>query len=416
MKRHGLRILLTLTVAALAALLLTPAVAAKTEITFWHTYNTQSPEEETLVKKIIPAFEAKNPDIKVVAQNIPYQEMHQKLVTSVAGGMVPDLVRMDIIWVPEFANLGALEPLDDKPGFKELSDVVFKGPLSTNYWKGKYYGLPLDTNTQVFLYNKDIFAKAGLKPPKTWDDFAKMAATLTKKSGNKTTQYGYALPGPWAWYFLPWVWSNGGAITDPKITKATGYLNSPETIEAVEFLVDLYKKGYLAPTIAQSGLGSWEGMGGNLYASTQDGPWAFPSLEGQYKNLKLGADLMPAGRAGSISIVGGEDVRMFAGSKNKEAAWKFMKFLLEPWAQMEMAKVGQIPVREDVIDDPYFRDHPYYGIYLQQLKTAKARTPHPAYSKIEDIMQQAFQKVVAGKATAKQAFDDAAKQVDALLR
>lgn len=416
MNRFSWKAALVLTVLALAALAATPVLAAKTEITFWHTYNTQSPEEQTLVKSIIPAFEAKNPDIKVIAQNIPYQEMHQKLVTSVAGGMVPDLVRMDIIWVPEFADLGALEGLDNEPGFTDLKDIVFPGPLSTNFWRGKYYGLPLDTNTQVFMYNKEIFAKAGLKPPKTWDDFEKMAAALTKKSGGKTSQYGYSLPGPWAWYFLPWIWSNGGALTDPKITKATGYLNSPETIDAIEFLVDLYKKGYLAPTIAGSGLGAWEGMGANQYASTQDGPWAFPSLEGQYKNLKLGAALMPAGKNGSISIVGGEDVVMFAGSRHKEAAWKFLRFLLEPWAQMQMARVGQMPVRDDVIDDPYFKNHPYYGVYLQQLKTAKARTPHPTYSKIEDIVQQAFQKAVAGKATAKQAFDEAAKQVDALLR
>lgn len=401
MKRFSLSLL------AVIATFVAATSSAQT-ITFWHTYSTGSGEEQTLLNEVIPRFEEENPGIKVEAVGFPYDEFHQKLLTSFAGGVVPDLVRMDIIWVPEFADLGALEKLNDYPGFSDLRDGVFPGPLATNFWDGGYYGLPLDTNTQVLLYNTDLVAT----PPSTFDEFKTFAETNSKPDEEV---WAYAVPGPWAWYILPWIWSNGGAITDEAISQASGYLNSPETVEAVQMLADLYKQGYIAPTIAQSGLGSWEGLGAGKYLATQDGPWAYPSITAQYPDLKLAHALMPAGKGGSVSIVGGEDVVMFADSQNKDPAWKFVQFLLSPETQITMAKTGQIPVISSALQDPYIVEHPYYGTYLKQLETAKPRTPHPAWNRIEEAVQTAFQKVLAGDASAQDAFDAAAKEVDGLL-
>lgn len=391
--------------------LFSPAFAQT--ISFWHTYSTGSGEETTLLNEVIPRFEADNPGITVEAQAFPYGEFRQKLLTSFAGGVVPDLVRMDIIWVPEFAEMGALQALDDYPDFAALRDQVFPGPLATNFWQGQYYGLPLDTNTQVFVYNVTMVTEAGVAPPATFEDFREFLQAVSKPEQDI---WGYALPGPWAWYFLPWIWSNGGAVTNPEITLASGYLNSPETIEAIQMLVDLYNEGYLAPTIAQAGLGSWEGLGAGAYVASQDGPWAYPSITAQYPDLELKHALMPAGKGGSVSVVGGEDIVMFADSANKEAAWKFTQFMLSPWAQMTMAPTGQIPVIEAALEDPFIVNHPYYGVYLEQLQTAEPRTPHPAWTRIEEVIQTAFQRAVAGEATVQEAFDQAAQEVDTLLR
>src|SRR5919199_6790850 len=79
-----------------------------TTITFWDAYSSDGPEVKRLEKVVIPAFEKLDPDIKVKDVTIPYDSLHQKLVTAVAGGQLPDLVRSDIIWVPELANLGVL--------------------------------------------------------------------------------------------------------------------------------------------------------------------------------------------------------------------------------------------------------------------------------------------------------------------
>lgn len=405
--RRPLRLPAKVLTAALA-LTLSAAATAQT-ITFWHTYSTGSGEEQTMLNEVIPRFEAENPGITVEAVGFPYDEFRQKLLTSFAGGVVPDLVRMDIIWVPEFAEMGALEALDEYPGFAELRDSVFPGPLATNFWDDAYFGLPLDTNTQVMLYNADEIAT----PPAT---FAELIALAEEKSDADAGVWAFAIPGPWAWYVLPWIWSNGGALTDDAITQATGYLNSEATVGAVEMLADLYERGLIAPTINNSGIGSWEGVGAGAYLATQDGPWAHPSIAAQYPDINLQHAPFPAGPAGSISIVGGEDIVMFSDSANKDAAWTFLQFLLSPWAQSTMATTGQIPVIESALEDPYIVEHPYYGVYLEQLQTAKPRTPHPAYSRIEGLVQDAVQLVLLGEMSAQEALDKAAADVDALLQ
>jgi multiple sugar transport system substrate-binding protein len=81
------------------------------------------------------------------------------------------VVRSDIIWVPELAKLGVLVPLTDAlPDFTDLAGKTFEGPLATNVYKGKHYGLPLDTNTKVMLYNQAALQNAGVTVPKTLDE------------------------------------------------------------------------------------------------------------------------------------------------------------------------------------------------------------------------------------------------------
>lgn len=385
-------------------------------ITFWHTYNFDSDENKTLVEKVIPMFEKANPDIKVESQAVPYPDFRQKLLTAIAGGTPPDVARLDIIWSPEFAKLGAIEKLDGYAGFNALRNGVFKGPLSTNAYQGGYYGLPLDTNTQIMLYNADALKAAGVSAPKTMSDLQGFLTKLQKKDGDKVTQYGIVVPGPYNWNLLPWIWSNGGAVTDDKITKATGYLNSARTVATITMLNNWLKAGLIAPTLVGAGLGSWEGLGANQYVGGQDGPWAYPALKKQYPNLNITHALFPRGAGGSVSVVGGENIAIFKDSKSKDAAWKFVQFMLSSPAQLTMATTGQIPVINAALNDPFIKNHPYYGLYLEQLKTAKARTVHPAYPKMEEIMQGAFADIFNGKKSVQQALDEAATKIDDLLK
>jgi multiple sugar transport system substrate-binding protein len=75
-------------------------------------------------------------------------------------------VRLDIIWSPEFAEQGFIANLSETmPDYQTYADAVFPGPLSTNAYNGAYYGLPLDTNTRVFIYNPALYEEAGIAAP-----------------------------------------------------------------------------------------------------------------------------------------------------------------------------------------------------------------------------------------------------------
>ena len=123
----------------------------KTTITFWHTYGDS--ETPILEDEIIPAFEAAHPDIEVEAVRQDGSQFNQMLVTAFGTGMVPDVARVDIVKTASYAQLGGTIALDDLPGFAEIKDSVLAGPLSTNYYNGKYYGLPLNTNCKAAIVN-----------------------------------------------------------------------------------------------------------------------------------------------------------------------------------------------------------------------------------------------------------------------
>src|SRR5579864_6128635 len=172
MKRKSLIVLVLALALVFAGGIAAPAHAADVvTITYWHTHS--APEEAQLTK-LIAMFEQDNPNIKVQDTVYAYNDFQKALLTAIAGGQAPDVVRMDIVWVPQFAQQGALLQLDSAmTDFKTISDTTFPGTLATNYWNGKYWGLPLDTNTQVLLWNQKVFQAAGIKtPPTTVQEFA----------------------------------------------------------------------------------------------------------------------------------------------------------------------------------------------------------------------------------------------------
>src|SRR5687768_10234589 len=132
-------------------------------VTFWNGYGADGDEITTFREAVLPAFNAAYPNVVVETQEIPYDDLRQRLVTGLAGGVLPDVLRSDIIWVPEFAEQGALLALDEEmPDLADLSAAVFPGPLSTNEWGDHFYGLPLDTNTRVLFVNTALFEAAGI--------------------------------------------------------------------------------------------------------------------------------------------------------------------------------------------------------------------------------------------------------------
>ncbi len=393
-----------------------PAAAAETAvetgpatITYWHTMS--DPETEQL-EKVIAAFEAANPDITVETTRYAYDDFKSALLTGLAGGAAPDTARMDIAWVSEFADQDALMQLDGTmPGFEDIAAQTFPGPLSTNFWQGHYYGLPQNTNTQVLLWNKEVFEAAGItEPPATMAEFAEVACTLTEEE----TQYGYALGGTYFWAPAPIFYAMGGEVVDEGITTADGYINGPESVAAFTMLKDLFDQGCISPNLLGGGIGTADGHATGLYAMIIDGPWMVDIYAGNYPDFKVNFAPVPTGPDGTTSsVVGGEDVVIFAGSENANAAMKWTAFLMSEESQKMMAEVGVIPTLSSLIGDPAMPA--YFDVFLQQLETAQARVPHPAWSDMDGAINNAFQRILRGDQTPQEALDQAAEEINALI-
>ncbi len=380
----------------------------KVVLEFWNAYNQTDTEASTMAKIVIPRFEKLHPGIEVKSVYIPYGNLLSKTLAAISAGSPPDILRSDIIWVPELAKLGALVPLSKSmPGFKRLASEVFPGPLSTNRWGHTYYGLPLDTNTQVLFWNKADFAAAHLSgPPKTVEQIFADAKKLTDPAHK---QWGLDLEGTDMWNIDPWVWSMGGSVTNRSYTKAVGYMNGKATVAALTRLVDLYKQGIVSPNILGGAgtIGGEQAFPKGQYAMYIDGPWGAQTYKQQFPHLKYGLEPLPH------SVVGGEDAVIPAGGKHIKDAELFLTFLESPFSQYEMALAGQMSVLKNLKSELSL--HHYYPPFVAQLKTAEARIPVPQYTQIDTLFSNDLQEALRGKMSVQAAMDQAAQASQALL-
>lgn len=403
---------------AIVALCIVPARAAVAShsaasihgrVVFWNAYSTD--EEKVLTTKVIPAFERKYPGVTVKNLTLPYNGMFTKILTALAGGTGPDVIRSDIIWVPQLANVGALMSFDHFSWFANYKKLVFKGALRTNYYRGHYYGLPLDTNTRVLVYSKPMFQQAGISgPPKTIKQFV---ADCAKIHALSSSDYCYSEGGFDAWNIEPWIFSFGGNITNSHYTTANGYMNGKKTLAAVNWLLNLYHKGYLAPNIMGGGTGTWDGFG-KVYAMMLEGPWDVPILfNNKYPSSTYGQALVPSGPGGSSSVVGGEDIVVTKASRNKAADEAFVQFMLSKRAQTWMENIGQMSVLNSLAHSS--KVPAYFRTYAKQLQTAKPRTPSPAWAKIDTVFTNQLEAIFRGNASPQDGLNVAAHEIDADL-
>jgi len=400
------------TIALFAAL---PALAQDATVTFWGSYGNggNSTQQDALNNTLIPAFEAAHPGIKVQYVDVPYDSLLQKLTTSAAGGELPDLLRADLGWVPQFADLGVLVPLSDvMSDFQQLADATYPGVLATNLYKGKYYGLPLDTNTRVMVTSQEALDAAGVSaPPATFDELKAMAAALDG-SGISI----FADGGLGGWNIFPWLWSGGGEITNPEITKASGFLDSAANVATVQMLVDLYTAGQIPNLIIgnQGATGTSDGLPSVEYATILDGPWMAGIWAEQYPDFTPIYAPVPAGAGGSVSVVGGEDIVMTTSAKNQDAALEFIRFTQSEQFQIEMAKTGQMTVI------PAFADAqsavaPFFAPFSAQLNSAKSRLAIAKGSQVDGILNSELVPAFEGTVSVQDALTKAAAQIDTLL-
>jgi multiple sugar transport system substrate-binding protein len=138
---------------------------APQNIVFW--YHFDNPEQTKVMDGLVADFQAKNPGIKVDAQNIPWNNYYDRLFTAVAGGKSPDVAMVKLQQQAQLVEMGALEPIDTRvaawPGRNDLGDNL----LNINKGHdGKQYYLPLQYVVIYLYYRADLFQKPGCSRPR----------------------------------------------------------------------------------------------------------------------------------------------------------------------------------------------------------------------------------------------------------
>lgn len=332
---------------------------AVTEITWLCRSN---PKEQIWQKTLIEAFEKAYPDIKVKQVIVPWDQYDQKMSTMFAAGTPPDIFS-NWAWNGFMDMTLRGMTLDITPLIKrDKIDLTPYYAYPVNYYKvaGRYYGLPIFFAPSGIWYNKNLFDEAGVSYPSVdandkswnWNALIEKAKKLTKdiNGDGKIDQFGVnATVDLWGG-FPSIVWLFGGDIF-PKDAYTTGIatkcnVNNPVAIEATQAVADLIYKHKVAPTPAEgqalSALGDPFRTG--RVAINMTGGWGW-WIFNDIKAFKVGAAVLPWGnpiRKHEI-VVGCDPYLIAKTSKNKEAAWTFVKFTMSAEGQKITLNTMAIP-------------------------------------------------------------------------
>jgi ABC-type sugar transport system, periplasmic component len=255
-----------------------------------------------------------------------------------------------------------------------------------------------------------MLEKLGFKePPKTMEEFIEASK---KNSPGKPT---ISVSSTGDWDFLPYFWLFGGVLSDEGFTKTTGYLDGKESIDAITKLLQLYKDKVLAIKELDGTKDAWDGIKDGSYAMMFEGPW-FYTFNGNWKDLKTAPAPIPTYSGKTASIIGGQSAVVFKSSKHPKEAFEFVKFLLSEEVQtLEGLNMGQIPVLKSAAQNSDIKTNEVWGVYFQQLNSAKARIPSPYKQVIQDTIKDKFSQIFTEKETPEQALKEAAAIIDAEL-
>ena len=313
-----------------------------------------SPQEGEVWNKIVAAFEASHPDIKVNVEVADWESYWQKLQVQIAGGTPPDIFAMDAPLYRDWQSRGVLlnlaPYLDKDPA---ILDGVYPITLEAYKTADGIFGLPRDFQTIVLYYNKDMFDAAGVAyPTDTWtyEDLRAAAKkmTLDKNGDGAIDQWGFWDGGydmePF-WGAL--VWAYGGDVINAADGKTL--ISSPEATAAFQFMSDMWVTDKSMPTEQQLAQYGWDGFLSGVSAMGVSGHWSIP----EYSQVAFKWDIapMPLGPKGRATSVNSAGFVISKDSKNPDAAWEFVKYAFSDAGQTELAKIGlAIPVRKSVAE------------------------------------------------------------------
>ncbi|MDH6449470.1 MULTISPECIES: extracellular solute-binding protein [unclassified Streptomyces] len=364
-------------------------------ITWWDTSNATN--EAPTYKALIKDFEAANKNIKVKYVNVPFDQAQNKFDTAAGASGAPDVLRSEVGWTPAFAKKGYFLPLD---GTEALADQAkFKSNLIEQAkYDGKTYGVPLVTDTLALVYNKQLFAKAGVEAPKTWDDLKAAAATIKSKTG---------VDGYWgstqAYYAQTFLYGEGTDTVDTSAKKIT--VNSAAAKKGYGTWLSLFSgKGlHKADTTADAYAHIQDAFVNGKVAAIIQGPWEITNF---YKGsafadkANLGIATVPAGSTGKAGApTGGHNLSVYAGSDaaHQKAALKFVNFMTSAKSQSTIAlKNSTLPTRDDAYTDQVKADPGIAG-YGTVLAAAQPRPALPEYSSLWGPLDTELPKVAGGK-------------------
>jgi multiple sugar transport system substrate-binding protein len=376
--------------------------------------------EGEVVAEMIPEFERRNPLIHVVVQQIPWSAAHEKLLTAHVGESTPDAAQMGNTWIPEFV---AVKALDDLTPFVAASRSVdrrdyFDGIWATNVVDGTTYGIPWYVDTRVLFYRSDVLAAVGFpNGPRTWDEWLE---AMRRIKAEHRSRWAILMPTNEFEPIEVLAMTNGSPLLNADGTR--GAFRQPPFAGAFEFYVELFRRGY-APAVSNSEISNlYQQFAQGDFAMHITGPWNVgefrrrlpASMNGKWATAPLPA--RDASAPTGVSMAGGASLVIFAASKHKDAARKFVEFLSEPKQQIRFFELtGDLPARRSAWSAPALAADPHFPAFRKQLERVQPLPKVPEWEQIASAIFDRGEAAARGTSTTTAALTALDAKADTLL-
>ena len=350
------------------------------------TFRFNDPEAPGM-RQALDEFEKMNPGIKVTMQRASWGDAQQQFLREAAVGTAPDVAQLAFVWPRSFGGAGALRPLDDlikRPGLGVKGwDDFFARDLAHGP-DGKVYGIPFTTDTFAMIWNKDLFAQAGITEfPKDYESLRAASQAIHQKTGK--TGWGFPAGScgtPTIWFALNFYWwSKGPGLIDQGPDGMFRVAMTPAQIqEGLDYYNRYLQEGHNPKSSMSFCL--WgapeivEGMlsGSMAVATVPDTVAIEINTKWKQRNpdkpTPFATSPHPAGTNGSRTFFGGRMLGISANSKHVEASWKLIQFLTQPEPTFTKFYTNYTPAQRAALDARAWT--PELSGYPEQLKTARS--------------------------------------------
>ena len=407
------------------------APAEPVVLSFW--VNQPMARTEGLWDSLVADFQAKNPGIKMESLVIPHSDYEPKVLTGLAGGTVGDLLDVHPMHNATMALRGALLPLDDMMPSLGIPEEEMTKAWEYNVWRGKRWAIPRSDNPCIIMYNRKMVQDVGLPDPvdlweqDKWniDAFDTMMEAVSRGEGEDRI-YGCTLLGGGSIRVqCVWLWGNDATVWNEDETKCVA--NSPEAVEAWDYMTGTIRKGW-APTPAEQNIpGNWVALLGQrrLVAQTTGAQFV---LGGQAQFVP--EDVMKEMQLVPLNTLwnGKREVRnatnsqgIYKESKHTDEAWKWMEFIVSEPAQAKiLANRWSSPlVKSHAKSDAWLKSLDpgleTAEIWEDSFNNIRAFSHLPRMQEMEQFFQAAKDKMILGVATPQEAMDEAVAKINPII-
>jgi multiple sugar transport system substrate-binding protein len=381
-----------------------------------------------LFQPAIKELEARHQDlqIKLDYRPVPYLNLHEQILKSMANQTPVDMLTVDYIWLGEFAEKGFLTDLTNYTEKWGRSSDWYQGNWDGGIYKDKVYGIWTVVDVRGLWYWKDLLNRAGVDPNsmKTWNGYiegAKKLNSVLRPEGIEGVHLVGASHSPDI-DFYPYLWMLGGDIIAQKPghpTKGDYWFpiyNSSKGVRALEFIkaqIDagikpqknhFWGKEFLDRKFAVM----LEALQNHVHVNTTEQRQEFENKVGFFPMFPV-----PEGTNRSATMMGGWELSITNKSKNKDLVWELITLMVDPKIITPFyEKYGLMPTQVSIGDGEYSanlsKTIPYYDQLISMLELKGVRPNIPEFPQIAEHIRQALDEVLYQSKDPKEALDNAA--------